>query len=101
MVSRFVTPRHTVVFVLQSLCLSTPDSPEVIHSCHTIANSPRIVNVAESPGLRIVLQSHHTFTGTAIHVSVSQRSLTDQVEKYVAQSCFELFRDDGSWFSQS
>jgi hypothetical protein len=50
MVSRSVTTRHNVVFVLQSLCLSTPDSPEVVDSCHTIVNSPRTVSVAESPG---------------------------------------------------
>jgi hypothetical protein len=62
MVPRFVTTRHTVVFVLQSLRLSTRDSPEVFHSYHTIANSPRKVNIAESPGLENRLKCTHTLT---------------------------------------
>jgi hypothetical protein len=93
----FVTTRHTVVFVLQSLCLSTRDSPEVFHSFHTIVKSQRNVNIAESPGFENRLQCTHTLTGTVIHTYVSQQSLTDQVEKYVAQSCFELFHDDANW----
>jgi hypothetical protein len=84
MVSRCVTPGHTVVFVLHSVCLSTPYSPEVVHSCHTIVNSTRIVTQLNHLGLRIVLQSLNKFTGTVIHMTVSQRSVTEQVEKYVA-----------------